>query len=387
MADPTKSTTTTTLPAAAAKGPSARSSLSDEEMRVRLNAARAGAKTEAAEERKGNRLVEAFKTFLWVAPLTALIWIYAEREQVAVLNDVPVTLQARSRVTDRVVTIVSPDDHRAYVNLQGPRSSVETIRDRLADPRNAVVLDIPEEIAPGTEREVPITDAIKQSDVVRGLGADVLRARPAVRVRVEQKLTRRVPVRADPSSKIVGDVTFEPDAVAVEGPASVFAAIPSDQLYATADLSRFASRTRGNYDEEVPLYFPYRGDNVTLPKTVKVKVNVKESSVEVTLPSIPVVVQLPALVLDRDRYKVSVSARDMTLPNVRVTGPPEAIDAIQKNRSSPAPAAILDVTPEDLQSPGEKTKRLTAAGYRMPKDVTVLEPEREITFTVVDRGN
>src|SRR5688500_5039802 len=104
MADPTKSTV---LPPA--KGPSARSSLSDEDMRARLNAARAGAKAGAADEerRKGNRFIEGFKTFLWVAPLTALMWIYAEREQVAVLNDVPVTLQAKSRLADRVVTIVS----------------------------------------------------------------------------------------------------------------------------------------------------------------------------------------------------------------------------------------------------------------------------------------
>src|SRR5687768_12401586 len=53
------------------------------------------------------------KTFLWVAPLTALIWVYAEREQIDKAEvRVPVVLVSTS--ADRVITVLNPD---RYISL------------------------------------------------------------------------------------------------------------------------------------------------------------------------------------------------------------------------------------------------------------------------------
>src|SRR5947209_11284253 len=53
----------------------------------------------------------AFKTFLWVAPLTALIWIYAEREQLD-KTEATVKVKLVSRFSDRLVTTRDPPERK-----------------------------------------------------------------------------------------------------------------------------------------------------------------------------------------------------------------------------------------------------------------------------------
>ena len=328
-----------------------------------------------------SRVLQGLKTFLFVAPLTLLIWVYAEREQRTPLNGVGVTIDVRTNQPDRLVSVVVPEDHRLLLDLEGPRASLETVKDRLSDRSKPVVLILPEDIKPGFEGEINVTEQIGRTDIFVRNAVTVERIRPALRVKVEAKMTRKVPIRQAEHTRIVGDVVFEPDTALIEGAASVLNMIPEDKLVLYADMSKFAVRPRGKYEDTVPLSFPMAIDRITFPTSVRAKVDMRES-VTVTLQTIPVVVQLPAAVVEKDRYKVSVV--QVTLPNVNVSGPPDAIELL-KLQKFPA-AAVLELTPEEATTPGDKTKRLTPASYRMPKDVTVTNPDREITFTVSDRG-
>src|SRR5689334_9844341 len=56
------------------------------------------------------QLLDALKAFLWVAPLTILIWIYAEREQLATRKNFRVPVEIRSADPRQVITITSPAD-------------------------------------------------------------------------------------------------------------------------------------------------------------------------------------------------------------------------------------------------------------------------------------
>ena len=92
------------------RSPSAKPARDERDVRDRMGIARAGPQRE--QRTMAGRLIDGLKTFLWVAPLTVLIWIYAEREQIATLPDVPVAIEVRSAATDRVVMLVSPEDKR-----------------------------------------------------------------------------------------------------------------------------------------------------------------------------------------------------------------------------------------------------------------------------------
>ncbi len=329
-----------------------------------------------------SRVLQGVKTFLFVAPLTLLLWVYAEREQMGSLKDFGVTVDVRTNQPDRLVSLVVPEDHRLILDLEGPRSSIEAVRDQLSDNRKPLVLILDDDDKPGFDGEINAAAKIGQTDIFVRNAVSVIRVRPPLRVKVEAKMTRKVRIRQAEHTRIVGDVVFEPDTAMIEGPASVLNTIPEDKLVLDADMSKFAVRPRGKYEDTVPLSFPMAIDRITFPTTVKAKVDMRES-LTFNLQTIPLVVQLPAVVVEKDRYKVSVA--QVTLPNVSVSGPPDAIELLRLQKF-PA-AAVLELTPEEATTPGDKTKRLTPASYRMPKDVTVTNPEREITFTVSDRGN
>src|SRR4051794_11166045 len=55
-----------------------------------------------------DNVISNLKTLAYVIPLTLLIWIYAEREQVATTKDVAVPFELQSVDPDRVVT--TPQD-------------------------------------------------------------------------------------------------------------------------------------------------------------------------------------------------------------------------------------------------------------------------------------
>ncbi|MFI5378108.1 MAG: CdaR family protein [Tepidisphaerales bacterium] len=328
-----------------------------------------------------SRVFQGIKTFLFVAPLTFLIWVYAEREQMVPLNGFGVTIDVRTNQPDRLVTIIVPEDRRLILDLEGPRASIDAVQDQLSDRSKPVVLTLPEDVKPGFEGEINAADQIARNDAFARNAVSVLRVRPPLRVKVEAKMSRKVAIEQAKHTAIVGDVVFEPSTATIEGPASVVNAIPDDKLVLYADMSKFATLPRGKYEDTVPLSFPLAIERITFPRNVKVKVDMRES-LTVTLQTIPVKILSPAAVVEKDRYKVS--GFQVTLPNVNVNGPPDAIELL-KLQKFPA-AAILELTAEEATTPGEKTKRLTAADYRMPKDVTVTNPEREITFTVSDRG-
>src|SRR5688572_310859 len=70
-------------------------------------------------------LIAHAKTFAWVAPLTLLIWIYAEREQVNIREDEPVPFELVNGDGNRVVSL--RQDTNLILKLTGPRAAVEDV--------------------------------------------------------------------------------------------------------------------------------------------------------------------------------------------------------------------------------------------------------------------
>src|SRR3954451_22007031 len=84
-----------------------------------------------------DQIANGLRSLLWVAPLTVLIWIYAEREQ-SIESKTPVSIPIMVVSTDpqRVVTLKRPADGQVSAYLYGPNGRVEAVREKLLDPRN-----------------------------------------------------------------------------------------------------------------------------------------------------------------------------------------------------------------------------------------------------------
>ncbi|HWP40005.1 MAG TPA: hypothetical protein VNL70_03695, partial [Tepidisphaeraceae bacterium] len=76
-------------------------------------------------------LIAGLKTLSWLAPLTLIIWIYAEREQIDRIDQQPIPVQVTSTITDRYVELRRMVDSSVIAELSGPKGRLEEIRQKI----------------------------------------------------------------------------------------------------------------------------------------------------------------------------------------------------------------------------------------------------------------
>ena len=325
-----------------------------------------------------DKLSEGLKTFLWVAPLTALIWIYAERAQITSL-EMRVRIAVRSADPNRIVTIIQPIEREVTLDLRAPRASLDAIRERLSTNVHPIEVIIPDDIGPTFEGDISITDRIERNPLFQDWAVDVERSFPAVRIKVERRASRELPIEVRPEDSGFGKVTFQPATVKVEGPQSFIDKIPADQAIYT-DLDKLRSYGPGPHEEIVSV-LGFDQENVTKdPPRVLATVEILQGEA-LMLPSVAIYTAVPPTMLKFEKHVVS--PRSPTLTNVEVTGPPAQIDRLRPGGNF-QPEVHVKIELNDVLQ-GDFVKRITAENYVLPLGVTVVIPNREIPYTVLPR--
>src|SRR2546425_10231277 len=72
-------------------------------------------------------VISNLKTLAWVVPLTLLIWIYAEREQVATTKDVAIPFDLVSVDPNVSVALNRAQDKNLVLELQGPQARLQDV--------------------------------------------------------------------------------------------------------------------------------------------------------------------------------------------------------------------------------------------------------------------
>src|SRR4051794_29953518 len=140
------------------------------------------------------RFVNTIKTLAWVAPLTVLIWVYAEREQVT--TDTPVTIPVVMKAANpnRVVRLLNGDNN-ITASLTGPRGLLDRTRDQILPgsqgPR--VQIEVDANLAPGVHQLRTETEVAK-SPIFKGVA--VTNCVPdQLRVEVDDLIERKIDVQ------------------------------------------------------------------------------------------------------------------------------------------------------------------------------------------------
>src|SRR3954454_16085515 len=91
------------------------------------------------------QVISNLKTLAWVVPLTLLIWIYAEREQVATTKDVAAPFELVSVDPGRVVSLARATQDRNFIlELQGPQARLQEVIQKLrSDLPHGLKIEIP----------------------------------------------------------------------------------------------------------------------------------------------------------------------------------------------------------------------------------------------------
>ncbi|HLL90623.1 MAG TPA: hypothetical protein VK324_15085, partial [Tepidisphaeraceae bacterium] len=174
-------------------------------------------------------LTNSVRSLVWVAPLTVLVWVYAERQEQAREERMTFTVDVRSGDPNHVVTVLDRDGKPArdlllVADLTGPRQGVERAKAQLlrsvAKPAVQVTVDPPKDAGAVT---VPIVGQVESSDVFQSNGVSLSNLSQGV-VTVYVDPIREETVDVSPPDAIA-DVTTtfvsDPRTVKVRGPASV----------------------------------------------------------------------------------------------------------------------------------------------------------------------
>jgi hypothetical protein len=313
------------------------------------------------------KVVAFLKNILWVAPLTVLIWIYAERQQEDTRPQVTLPVEVISSDPTKVVRIVNPSDKNVVLTLKGPRAALDRLAEQINPASGSPPLQIPlnDTAAEGTQT----VDSLRVGEDKRLVDAGIT---------VVSVSPRKLEIQVDPiisvEAVVVGDEsllnppTFTPARVTLRGPRSVLK--PDQQngkpLEVTAAIA-------GRLSGATPTT-----SAVTL-NNVKLSTRFRDPNVSLTPAEVSAVVELDRPAEDK-------------IPTVRIANV-SAPSELLKNFDVVLPNDFLydvPITGRDeyvrklaATNPG----RLPEAGIRLPRDANGPgEVEADVIFTIEENG-
>jgi hypothetical protein len=345
-------------------------------------------------------IISNLKTLAWVVPLTFLVWVYAEREQIATYKDEPLPFELVSVDPNRIVTL-SRGDKNLIVDLQGPQARVQDVLQKIRGGQNetprGIRLEVDPSLSANKEHEINAAALLRSQKIFSDYGLTVLGCQPVwLLVKIDELVERDAKVMSLPSVKnLEGSSTFDPPVVKIRGPKSRLddaAAQNNNQLVVYADIPEDVLKSPGHRNlAEVTLQRPSNliDDRITIASTPKVKasLDVRASDTMGKIDSMPIVPEMPAAVLEKiqsGQWKVDFTAFKPYLGNVHVIGPKEIIDRINLPEFTPRPKATIEVSTSDLGEVKPKTLR-----YELPKGVEVSDEDkkRTVDFRLIDRSS
>jgi hypothetical protein len=332
---------------------------------------------------KREKVIENLKTLAWVIPITLVVWIYAEREQVVTpgpLSNVPIQIQEDA---GRSIEFIGNPDPTITLKLTGPQQAFEHVREQLNRIPNNLKMDL-SNVGIGTNIPVNVLDRIQNNDVFKINGVTVQAVDPQyLHVNIDLLEHTEIPVEVPPGITNLSDVTFDPPKVTVRGPKSeLFPSADHPPVRVFANLTGLALlKTPGKHVlPTVPISLSTDG-KLHIDKgqmQVKAEFTVQDADVPGVIESMPIVIKVsPSLTKSFD---ISVNNGVENIYNTHVKGPKDIVDALVKNPIAAKAEAVLEISADDTSV----SKQLV---YTLPPGVTVDKDDeaRKIEFVLKAR--
>jgi hypothetical protein len=334
-----------------------------------------------------DNLIAGLKALAWLAPMTLLIWVYAEREQVLPLKDQTIPIAVRSNDANLYVEVRS--DSNIMADLIGPRSRLDEVRQEI-QPREgkpSIVLTIPDGLSPGQVHEPDVAQLLNNHPAFQSRGVTVSNCRPSrIRVFVDRFEEREMEVeKPDDVMNLAATPVFNPAKVRVRAPFSALQAAQADgRLRMIADLHRTGLvETEGRHEAPAPVYVPkLSSDAVTYnPANVEATFEVRSSNRAYEIKSMPLHASAPVELLNQYTIQVQQTPPNVIF-NVQVIGPPDKIAELERGEFTPK--AVLHVDGGDLPAP-RGPRRLE---FELPQGVRVsdADQQRTVEFKLIKKA-
>lgn len=330
------------------------------------------------------RVMEFLKTMLVVAPLTLLIWIYAERSQVKPDSaQISVVLAPANQALAPTEPIALSLDI-----IEGPPNQLARFKEELNQRSAAgqLRINLPQIYDAGDN---PIdTKLLLNGDPVLGsYGVQITKVTPPIlRVHIDKITWKTLTVSMPQTSDVppnVQEVKFEPSTVNASGPESIMERdYPGNNPKIFIDITNLKQKfaTPGSHTEpNVPVVLPRDGRfTIDKPRISVVKFDVSSDDAEVTVPSAFIAVQQP--LAQQGKWQVKLS--EQVIQNVKLRGPKTIVQKYE--RGEEPLTAVLRVSQDDIATGGGTDRKLEFVD--LPSDVEVKSGPYSMNFSLEPIG-
>lgn len=326
------------------------------------------------------RVSAVFKTLLWVVPLTLLIWVYAERQQLAEVSGVTLPVEIVSNDPTKVYSIQSPASKNIVVKLKGPRARLEQVQ-KLFNPLNGnVAAQIPDDGTDTSPVRTIRSVRVREDKRLAEAGITVESAEPAdIKFNVDTLVEKEYRVEVADARRFGTPPKFTPETVKVRGPSRVLNN-PETRIRVEADIASAMSRAPAT-DE--PIQLADVKLNVIGGETANISLNPPNVSALVTpvrardekLPTVRVMIAAPKSVMDR--YQFEIASGVETIPNVAISGPEDLVNRLLDN----PPVAYVEVN-QAVLTEGEAELPIR---YNLPPGVELKDERKTIRIRAIPR--
>ena len=306
-------------------------------------------------------MVERVLQFATITLIALMVWLYAEGAT-RKAHRVPANITFVAPAGQQL--IIEPNRQFVTVMVRCASSQLEQVR--------AVFDDVTIEVTDATRQpERNLLRMLNTHEKVVRMGVTVESADPeTLSLKVERLEQRpmRIELVTPPELELAGPATFDRQSAEVTLPATYASQLEDFKLQARLDANALAGVVPGvPQDREIAVALPpamASWSHVTFaPAKVVVKFTVKKKEEELTVNLIPVRLDIaPTLIR---QYLVEVDPDSLSLRDVKIKGPSDAIARIREGKVKPE--GFLRLEPEDL----EKKIESKLPELRLPPGVTV----------------
>jgi hypothetical protein len=332
-------------------------------------------------------LLSSVRSLAWVVPLTVLIWVYAEREQVATQSNFGFTVDVHSTDPSRIVTLKSPASGIVHADLRGTQGGIDEVKKWLDS--GPVAIDVDRNFSPGEMHQIN-ADVLNNQQRLKQAGVTISNCVPnelMVYVDALEEIDNvKVSATRDDLNKLAAPPVFTPDRIRITGPHSVLkearerAHSRGQELVAYADLGQFAEMNQeGKHTlSSVPVAASVKIDNTDVrlsPTTVSAQIEVRQGDAEYTLDVVAVFAAYPDLdpAAPAAKYKAKYPS---TITKVKVVGPPDEIDRLKQQGQGFRATFLID----DFTNPTEKHE--AKLNLLLPPGIKPKNGDLTITYTL-----
>lgn len=338
-------------------------------------------------------MLRELPTLIVVTLVAVLIWAFAETETLR-QRELAIELSYQPAESSTYIDVLEgpapgvSKTVRVEVTLEGAVGAVEEIERLFRQP-------FPLFGAPGDktleagDQTIDFRTALRDNAEIRRRGVTIKKVDPpTMLVRVDSMVEREVPLRFDAGAlELESAAEMKPPRVKLRLPARDAAALNENSFASCVLDAAAASKLVPGRKESIsalrviaPTAIASASRVVCVPAQADVSFTLRRRTATITLPSVPVHIQLAAG--EQPNWDIRIDPKDQFLTDVKVSGPSDVIKQIEEKKLPVV--AILQLSFTELE--GGKLTAKEVVFTTMPTSLTFEAANKSVSFTATRKN-